>query len=213
MSTTSITLAGNPVTLVTLPTSPGFRTVEFSHSNAVAVVTSIFTGQTQTQRWPGADQWSGKVSLPPMTQAEADPWLAALLQCNGMANAIQIGDPLKRTPRGNPVGAPTVDTTQAMAAGTNVLYTYGWQASSNGLLLSGDYLQIGYRLYRVLDQVNSGSDGKASINIWPSLRETPSGAIFTQNAKGLFRLANNKNSWSADYTQLSSISFDITEYR
>jgi hypothetical protein len=213
MSTTSITLAGNPVTLVTLPTSPGFRTVEFSHSNAVAVVTSIFTGQTQTQHFPGADQLSCKVTLPPLTQAQADAWIAALMQCQGMTNAIQIGDPLKITPRGNPVGAPTVDTSQAMAAGTNVLYTYGWQASSTSLLLPGDYLQIGFRIHRVLDQVNSGGDGKAAINIWPSLRETPSGVVITSNAKGLFRLANNKNTWSADYTLLSSISFDVIEYR
>lgn len=214
MPTSSINLAGNPVTLVTLPTAPGYRTIEFSHSNSVVIVTSIFTGQTQTQRWPGADQWSGKVSLPPLTQAQADAWISALMQCQGMTNAIQVGDPLKTAPRGNPVGAPTVDTSQAMAAGTNVLYSYGWQASSTGLLLPGDYIQIsGYRLHRVLDQVNSGGDGKAAINIWPSLRETPSGVITTQNAKGLFRLANNKNTWSADYTQLSSLSFEITEYR
>lgn len=213
MAVTTINLDGNTVSVVTLPSSPGPRSIEFDFTESVAVARSIFSGQTQVQRWPGADVLSGTATLPPLTQDEADAWISALMQCQGMTNAFMLGDPLKSTPRGNPQGAPAVDTSQAMAAGTNSLYTYGWIASQTGLLLPGDYIQIGYRLYRVIDQVNSDANGKATLNIWPSLREVPSGAIVTQNAKGIFRLAANQNKWSADYTRLSSLSFQFTEYR
>lgn len=215
MPITSITLNGNPVSVVTLPSSPGFRTVEFSYSNAVAIVQSIFTGQTQAQRWPGADLWSGKATLPQLTQVQADGWLAALMQLGGMTNAFMLGDPLKKTPRGSALGAPAVDGSIAMSAGGSTLYTYGWTASQNGLLLPGDYLQAGYRLYRVLDAVNSDSNGKAAISVGPSLREVPANGtpLVLNNAKGLFRLADNKVTWSADYTRLSSITITFMEYR
>lgn len=213
MSVTTINLDGNTVSVVALPPSPGFRSVEFDFAETAAVSKSIFTGQTQVQRWPGADWLSGTATLPPLTQDEADAWISALMQCQGMTNAFLLGDPLKATPRGNPQGVPMVDTSQTMAAGTNVLYTNGWQASQTGLLLPGDYIQVGYRLHRVLDAVNADTNGKAAINIWPSLREIPSGAIVTQSAKGLFRLAANQNKWSADYTRLSSLSFQFVEYR
>lgn len=213
MATTTITLNGNSVSLVTLPSSPGLRSVEFDFTETVAVSKSIFTGQTQVQRWAGADWLSGTATLPPLSQDEADAWISALMQCQGMTNAFMLGDPLKSIPRGNPQGAPAVDTSQTMNAGTNTLYTYGWIASQTGLLLPGDYIQVGYRLHRVLDQVNSDGNGKATLNIWPSLRETPGGSIVTQNAKGIFRLAANQNKWSADYTRLSNLSFQFIEYR
>jgi hypothetical protein len=215
MATTNITIAGNTIALVTLPTSPGLRSVEFDFSETVAIVTSIFTGQTQVQRWPGADNLSGTATLPPLTQVQADAWISALMQCWGMANAFLLGDPMKKAPRGTALGAPAVDGSVAMSAGSNTLYTYGWSASQNGLLLPGDYLQQGYRLHRVIDPVNSDANGKASINIWPSLREVPTNGtpLTLTNAKGLFRLASNQNKWSADYTKLSNLSFGVTEYR
>lgn len=208
-----ITVGGSTVQLVTLPTTPGYRTVSLTASNKVAIVTSIFTGQTQAQRWPGADMWKGKLTLPPMTPAQADVWVASLMQLQGMTNAFQLIDPLKSTPRGNPQGLPVVDTSIAMAAGGSTLFTMGWTASATGLLLAGDYLQVGFRLYRVLDTVNADSNGKAAIAIWPSLREPPAGALTTHNAAGLFRMATNDQAWDYDYTQLSNITMDIQEYR
>jgi hypothetical protein len=215
MPITQISLNGNPVSLVALPSSPGFRSLELSFSNAVAVVTSMFTGQSQVQRWPGADAWSGTLTLPQMTQLQADAWIAALMQCQGMTNAVQIGDPMKTAPRGSALGSPKVNGIVPMAAGGSTLYTYGWNVSKNGQLLPGDYLQVGYRLHRVLDQVNSDVDGKAPISIWPSLREIPAAdqPLILQSPKGLFRLATNKGTWSTDFTRLTSISFQITEHR
>jgi hypothetical protein len=151
----SITGTFNSASIVALPTSPCLRSVEFSMTDAVALVSSPFTGQTQAQQWPGADSWSGTVTLPPLTREQADNWISFLMELRGMANCFLIGDPMKRTPRGHVRGVPVVDmtTTGTNLAGTQTLYTRGWQANAFGLLLPGDYLQVGYRLHRVLDRV------------------------------------------------------------
>jgi hypothetical protein len=215
-----ITLLGNTVSVVNLLTTPAPQSVSWSFQNSVSVVQSIFTGQVQTQTWPGADAWSGTVTYAPLTQAQADPIIAALMQCQGMTNAIQIGDPLKTTPRGNVQGTPVVNGTTptgqpAMTPGAGFLYTRGWTPSQTNLLLPGDYIQVAYRYYRVLDAVNSDSNGDAPINIWPTLREVPidGQAIVTDNPLGLFRLGSNKGTWSSDVTKLTRLSFQIQEYR
>ncbi|RZU39325.1 hypothetical protein [Edaphobacter modestus] len=208
-----ISLNGNTVEVVSLPLTPGLQSIDWSATTAVATVTSVFTGQVQVQRWPGADMWSGTCTLPPMTRAQAAPWRAALQQLQGMQNAFQIGDPLIPTPQGNPQGAPAVDSSTPVSAGSTSLPTLGWVPSQINLLLPGDIIQVGFRMHTVLDPVNSDANGKAVINVWPSLREVPGGAITTSNALGLFRLAKNTVTWSTDYTKLTHLSFSITEYR
>jgi len=211
---TPITLNGNTVSLVSFPSTPGLRSVEFSFTDSVAIVTSIFTGQVQAQQWVGGDMWTGTATLPPLTQPQADRWIAFLMELRGMLNPFQLGDPLKPVPRGSGKGVPVVDTANNFA-GAQVLLTRGWPVSSWRLLMDGDYIQVGYRLHRVINPVNSDAAGKASIAIWPSLREAPANgqAIILSNPKGLFRLAQNKRSWSTDVNRYSSISFQIQEYR
>jgi hypothetical protein len=210
-----ISLNGNTVSVVSLPASPGLQSLDFNFTTAVAAVTSVFTGKVQTQQWPGADMWSGTCTLPPLTQIQADEWISALMQMQGMTNACQLGDPLKTSPRGIVHGTPVVDGSIAVVAGGITLPTMGWTPSQINLLLPGDYLQVGYRLHRVLDAVISDSSGKAAINIWPSLREVPTGGepIITSNPVGLFRLATNKGTWSSDFTKLTRLSFQISEFR
>src|SRR5258708_1774070 len=119
--------------------------------------------------------WSGRMTLPPLTQTQARQWIAFLMQMRGMANAIQIGDPMGQTPAGSVAGTPLIDNsvTSGNAAMSQVLGTKGWTASAAGVLLRGDYIQVGYRLHRALDDVNVDASGKALIPVWPSLREIP----------------------------------------
>jgi hypothetical protein len=217
VSVSVITVGGQSVNLVSFPAAPGLSQVEFSLSDAVGIVTSSFTGQVQAQQWPGADLLAGTLTLPPLTQAQADDWIAFLMELRGMANAFQLGDPLRTTPRGSVAGAPKIDNSAAggNAAMSQILGTKGWTANATGVLKRGDWIQADYRMYRVLSDVNADSSGKATVNIYPSLREVPtdSGTLITSNCKGLFRLAANKRGWSADITRLSRISIPVQEYR
>ena len=378
MSISTITLNGNPVSLVAVPAKPGLRSFEPTINDAIAVVDSPFTGQQQTQAWAGADRLAAMMVLPPLSPAQADDWIAFLMECRGMQNAFLIGDPMKTAPRGSVAGnsAPVVDMApvatnflqqsqafsgapwvanqlatetdntvaapdgsmtagflQAIAsptdaylaqvvrglggltvtfsvymrvpssspshpvkiqindgvtdsvtscsltttwqrfsvthtvpafsdvtvyiggggsvtdaneglnvawaqlesgsvagtyintdgnpapranfAGSQVLSTRGWHPNGFGLLVPGDNLQIGYRLHKVLDRVNSDSNGRAVLSIWPSLREVPTDGqqVILNNPKGLFRLAKNQRGWASEYTRVTSISFPVTEYR
>jgi hypothetical protein len=208
VSISVITVGGQSVNLVAMPSTPGMRTVEFEMDDAVGIVTSTFTGQVQAQQWPGADMLRGTMTLPVLVEANADRWKSFLAELRGMANAFQIGDPLKSTPAGTGAGTPTANGAQA--AGSQTLAMTGF--TGTGALLPGDYVQIGYRLYMVLEQQDSAT---ASVGIWPSLREALAGGetIITQNTVGLFRLATNKRGWSVDVTRLSQMSFKIQEYR
>jgi len=219
----AVTGTFNGASIVALPTSPGFESVEFNSTDAVAIVTSPFTGQTQAQQWMGADSCSGTVTLPPLTQAQADDWIAFLMECRGMANCFFLGDPLKSKPRGItkqgdiPIVAFSASAIVAGSniAGSQILSTQSWTGNQFGVLLPNDSIQVGNRLHKVMDRVNSDANGFAAISIWPSLREAPalSTPLILNHAKGLFRLGTNKRTWSADSTFLTRISFPITEYR
>jgi hypothetical protein len=96
-----------------------------------------------------------------------------------------------------------------------LLNTRGWTPSVYGLLLPGDYLQVGYRLYMATAVVNADSNGNAKISIWPSLRETPAdgATVSLVNCQGVFRLSANKRTWHAANDQLAQISFPVIEVR
>ncbi|HEV2324564.1 MAG TPA: carbohydrate binding domain-containing protein [Terracidiphilus sp.] len=96
---------------------------------------------------------------------------------------------------------------------TTALYTKGWPASVSALMLPGDQFQVGYRLHRVCEQVNSDGSGNATISVWPSLRETPpDGTPLTLNRpQGLFRLADNRRVIHWSPSQLTTVSLKAIE--
>jgi len=209
-----VTLGNNTVTVIQVPHSPGLRSVEPWFQDQVAVVRYPWTGKTQTQGVPGAEQWGWMCTLPPLNPADADEWISFLMDCRGMQNGFLMGDPMKTKPRGNLASpnAPVVNGTNLTASATLNVRTL--VSNQFRLLLPGDYLEVNYRLYRNLDIVNSDGNGGATLRIWPSLREplTDGMPINFRNPQGMFRLATNKRSWSADFTRLTSISFPITEF-
>lgn len=178
MSFSTITIAGQTITLVDLPAKPGLKSIEWDYFDQVGNVRSIFTGQQQRQKWPGADRLSGVANLPPLDIAQADDWEPFQMQLRGIANAFLLGDPLRTRPRGSGDAfgnVPIVDNTQpgGNAAGSETVATKGWIANTQ-VLRRGDWMQIGYRLYRTLDDVTSDGSGNAIVPIWPTLREQPS---------------------------------------
>jgi hypothetical protein len=213
----NITIGTNTYSLITAPSAPGQRSVNMTMHDTVSVVQSPFTMQSQTQQWPGADWWEATISLPPMPRITAAAWVAFLAQCRGQQCCFMIGDGAGTMPMGRIEGQPVVDGT----VGTNnqpastMLYTRAWTPFSQRVLLPGDYVQLGQRLYMNLDVVASDGAGNAVFNVWPSLREQPAdgAAIIFRSAAGLFRLADNQRSWTADVMQLYGVSIHCTEAR
>lgn len=211
----TITIGSNTYNLVALPASPGAAQIEIAMNDAVSVVASPFTRQTQTQQWPGGDWWEATVTLPPMTAKTAAAWRGFLAELRGRANVFQLSDP-SAYPAQSGVGAPVAATSGgANAPMTQSLVTRGWPASAFRLLLPGQQFQIGYRLHTVCEVVNSDAGGNATLTIWPSLRETPADGTQIVLAKpaGLFRLAQNRRAVQASPMRGVQMSFECEEAR
>ena len=218
MSISTITVGGQSVTLVSFPAARGLKGYDFSILDQVGAVSSVFTGQMQTQSWPGADLWSSTLTIAPIDSVSADDWVSFLMELRGMAYAFQLVDKRKATPLGSVAGTPLVDNsvTGGNAAMSTTLGTKGWTPSETGVLKRGDQIEFGYRLHQVLANVDADSSGNASFPIFPSLREVPtdSGAITTSSPKGLWRLAKNQRGWSYDISRLVKLGpIAIQEYR
>jgi hypothetical protein len=76
--------------VITIPSyPPAPASIEFSVIDIVALSRSPFTGQQQVQDWQ-ATYMEAKVSLPPLTDARAQPWIAFLFGLKGMAKVFQF---------------------------------------------------------------------------------------------------------------------------
>jgi hypothetical protein len=122
-----------------------------------------------------------------------------------------IGDPKARLPKGCALGTPVVNGSNQ--SGYSIV-TRGWQPNTRSILMFGDFIQIGYRLYKLTDTVDADGDGDATLPIWPPLREQPpdGSGIITRNCKGLFRLKNaNGNKHSTNVGTYGFSGFAIRE--
>ena len=170
---------------------------------------SSFTFAQQVQRHP-ADSWMIEVTLPAMEKEYADEWVAFITSLRGRYGTFLIGDPLGRETRGSSTGSPKVNG--ASQTGLSLI-TDGWTISTE-VLLKGDKIQIGNRLYMIQNDTTSDGSGNATLDIWPSLREVPADneTIITENPVGLFRLTSNTvDLWEADSTLSYSVAFAAME--
>lgn len=173
-----------------IPTITSSSRIELAANTSVGISTSPFSYSSQRQTYSG-QYWELSVTLPNMARAAAEEWIAFLLKLNGAQGNFLMGDPLGVTPRGIATGSPAVNGANQTG---QELATDGWTTSQTGILKAGDYIQIGYRLHKILLDVNSDGSGNATLDIWPSLRESPAdnSTIITSSAKGLFRLTSSR---------------------
>jgi hypothetical protein len=73
--------------------------MELRATNAVTVERSPFTYASQAQASAG-QMWQADVTLPPMTRADAEQWVAWLVSLRGSFGTFLMGDPIGASPRG-----------------------------------------------------------------------------------------------------------------
>jgi hypothetical protein len=202
-----------PITYpLTLPTGDRFA-VEFEARSVVALAQSPFTLQQQVQEHPG-QIWLARLWTLPLTRAEADAWIAVLLALNGRLGTVLLGDPIARTPKGTAAGTPVVD-----GAGQTgqTLATTGWTPNQTGVLLRGDWLQVGtgttQRLYKLLTDADADGSGEAVLDIWPRLRESPAdeAPLVLTDPAGVFRLTHNAVAWSYEDVKVAGLELELME--
>jgi hypothetical protein len=194
-------------------TPPGFRQIELIENSIVGVSVSPFTGQQQTYEWPSS-YWTAKIELVDMFRANAEKWIAFLLSLHGMAGTFLLGDLYGATAQGPATGTPLVNG--AGQTGRSLI-TDGWTINKTPILKAGDYIQLGtgttQRLYKNLTDANSNGSGQATLDLFPTLRESPAdnAPITVSNCKGVFRRSSNAQPWSMNKGGLYSIAFEAME--
>ena len=175
---------------LTPPTSPAPSRIVLRAQAVVGASISPFTLQAQVYEYQG-QSWAIDVTLPPLTRADADAWYAFLLSLNGRTGTFWMGAPPGSVPRGSALGTPLVNGGGQTG---QVLETKGWTINETGVLLPGDYIQIGSNLHKVLTQADSDGTGLATLDIWPRLRTSPAdnASITTSDTKGLWRMQSNE---------------------
>ncbi|MFN3077470.1 MAG: hypothetical protein ABT940_11420 [Alphaproteobacteria bacterium] len=175
--------------------------VRFTPHAAVSVSTSPFTGQAQVQQHQG-QWWQVEMEFSNLSREQADALNAFRLRLNGRYGTFLFGDPAASLPRGAATGVPTV---RGSGQNGNSLLTHGWTPNVSGILLAGDYIQIGSgqttRLYKLTADASSDEIGNATLEVWPKLRLAPAphadaSPILTRNTVGVFRMSSNSMEWS-----------------
>jgi len=171
--------------------------------------TSPLSGVTQTLELPGA-KWRASIGIKDLEAADSRVMSAFLVKLRGQSGRFSITDFRHPTPAGAASGTPVV----AGAGQTgNALLTSGWTPSTTGILLAGDYIQVGDELKMVVDDANSDATGAATLNIEPPLRNSPADAstIITDHPKCIMALENKQVGWPTRSPLLSSFTINCLE--
>lgn len=190
----------------------GIQAVNIRGQSVVGISSSPFTGQQQVYKHQG-QWWEMEVTLPPMKREDAEKVAAFLLKLNGKYGTFLFGDPIASTTLGTGAGTPLVNGGSQTG---DELVTDGWDADSD-VLKAGDWIQLGTlgdsRLYKILDDVTSDGSGNATLNIWPSLRASPTDdqSIVVANTKGVWRMSSNSVDYSIDRASIYGITFACVE--
>lgn len=191
------------------PTHLAPASVRWTATTAVTVSTSPTSLQTIKYAYDG-EAWLVDVAYPPLKREEAAPFFAFLAALRCQQGTFMFGDTLLDESLGTPLGAPKLNGANQVR--TKTLVTDGWNVSTT-VLKGGDFIQVDQRLYMVLKDVVSDSEGNAEIEIFPKCREHADNAsIITSSPKGLFRLSpDSQVVVEAGNNQLFNISFQATE--
>lgn len=197
---------------ISLPTPVPSKS-KLTQKVAGASAASPFDLSQQVYNYTG-EQWLVDFTLPPMKRIKAEAWIAALMSLRGQFGTFLAGDYDAIKPMGTALGTPLVNGNGQTG---NVLSTKGWSATKTGLLLPGDYIQLGSgataRLYKLMEICSSNGSGVASFTIWPSLRSSPSDGdtITLLNTMTRWRLNMSAQSWDTNEASLYGISFSAIE--
>jgi hypothetical protein len=163
--------------------------------SVVAVTGAPFSGQQQIQEHSGS-WWEAEFDIRPLPQDLYDQWGSFFSKLHGRSGTFLMGDPLKRTTRGNAAllgGVPQVDGSGQRGSTLAIRTGLG---NLTGYLREGDFFSIGLgsarRMHKVLNDVTLVG-GKAIIDIWPRLRYSPPDGdlIYFTDATTQFRLSAN----------------------
>lgn len=157
-----------------LPSTPGFNAVDWRLKDGREMTRSELTGSGLIVD-RGAEYWTAKLVLPPMTADEAAPWEAAFMRAK--TEPFYLGPQLRSQPftyrdAGTAPGTPLVDG--GSQTGTT-LSTDGWTVGF--VIKAGDYVSFSNgtfeELHMVVEDVTVDEVGQADLVLEPPIKISP----------------------------------------
>ena len=198
---------------LSLPSHKKPSNITFRAVNTVGITQSPFTYAQQAVAHSG-QRWECDVTLPQMSRADAEQWIAFLVSLRGQFGTFTLGDPTGASPRGSAGGTPLVNGASQTGGTLNI---DGCTASQTGWLKAGDYIQLGTAgtatLHKVLADADSNVSGEVSLDIWPYIRTAPAddASVTLTNTVGRFRLASNQQNWNINEASIFGMTFGGVE--
>lgn len=201
---------------LSLPDNRGMAQISITMLNVVALSQSPFTFASQALKYSG-EAWRASVNLPPMKRDDAEEWVSFLASLSGKMGTFLMGDPNGELPQGAALLSPSpLVVSGSNQTGTDIVVS-GAPPSISQYLKKGDYVQFGSgatsKLHKLLRDADSNSDGAMNLVLWPSVKVAPSNnsSVTFENARGVFRLMSNEQSFSINEISSYGISFDCME--
>lgn len=163
---------------VTMPSTTGFVSSSFFLETNTQTFESPLNRATQRLELQG-QRWRATWTLPPMTKANAAPWIAFFMQLKGRTETFTASDPDWQTNLGAWSGTPLV---KGASQTGNSLLIDGCTAGVTGWAKAGDYFNVNSRLHRVTADANSNGSGEVTLSFEPPIYTAPSdNAPITKN--------------------------------
>jgi hypothetical protein len=179
---------------IDIPSSLQFQQFNMGLNNVVAVGRSEFSGAQQVQVHDG-EWWEFDASLSLINRDDSEKFQAFVTKLGGQEGTFLTAIPGAQEPRGPASGTPVVD------GGSQTGFTLdvrGFNANVTGIMLAGDYFQLGTgadtHLHKLVEDADSDNSGNATLKFRPALRVSPADgdSVITDSPQGLFRLKSNR---------------------
>lgn len=170
---------------------------------------SELDGSVQTASLPG-DKWADVLTFTNVVDPAARILRAFLASLRGESGRFYLG-PQDYHRAGSAPGSPLVKG--AGQTGLTIT-TDGWTPSQSGILLTGDYIQIGAELKMITADANSDSGGNATLSFTPPIRVSPAdnSAIETTAPKCIMKLKDNSQArWPSQPGRIYAMSIAVEE--
>jgi hypothetical protein len=187
----------------TYPTSPQFRSINFSSEQKTKTSTTdsgkIFSTQVDGQKFKFS------ATYPPMSRSDFAPVLAFIMKQRTQKETFQISLPDLKNAKGNVSGSVLVKN--AHTAGDTTITV----DAMTGTLKAGDFVKFAgdTKVYMVVSDVTADGSNEATLTIEPPLRSAISdnASVTYDGVEFTVRLTNDLQQFSTD--DLDTFRFEV----
>ena len=196
---------------MTIPNFPAItaNSVDWGLKSNNQVARSELNGAIQVLALPG-DIWVGTLVFSNKFDPEARILRAFITSMRGQSGRFYLTPPGYRR-AGTGTGSPQVKG--AGQTGSTII-TDNWNINQTGIILAGDYFNIGSELKMATADANSDINGEATISFTPPIRTSPAdnSAIVVDSPKVTMMLQDDKQArWQVQPTPIYAASIAVEE--